>query len=175
MIYYYIDAFINASIALIILISIFSLYAIIISNKHRVMTFFLVPTIIITAVLASGTIYTLQGTPVKSIPSDRNIDVVAVDVQKPMIFMLAIDLDSGSLEPKYYTFPYTKQRARVLQDIMMRGKLGMSKKGNLEVEAPKAGGSEFADGDLYFKPLKTPPPPPKNKDTQNNTIGFPAH
>lgn len=167
MIYHYINAFTNASIALIILISIFSLYAIIISNKHRILTFCLVPTIIITAILASGTIYTLQGTPVKSIPSDRNIDVVAVDIQKPMIFMLAIDLDSGDPEPKYYSFPYTKQRAKALQNVMMRGKLGMSKKGKLEVEAPRSGGTEFADGDLFFKPLQTPPPPPKDRIDPN--------
>lgn len=175
MIYYYIDFFTNISIALIILISIFSLYAIIISNKHRLITFFLVPTIIITAIMASSTIYSLQGTPKTQIPFDKNIEIVAVDVRKPLVFMLAIDLDSGSLEPKYYAFPYTKQRARVMQNIMHRGKLNMSKKGRLELMDGDRGGNQFAEGDIYFVPLKSPPPPAKDKEPDSQAPLLGAH
>ena len=93
MLYGYLDFLVNASIALIIVMGVSTIYAIIISNRHTIVTFFLVPLLAITSIVSSVTIFTLQGTPIYQEPVNKNIDVISISIAKPWIYMVVRDTD----------------------------------------------------------------------------------
>lgn len=162
MLYGYLDFLVNASIALIIVMGVSTIYAIIISNKHTIVTFFLVPLLVITSIVSSVTIFTLQGTPIYQEPVNKNIDVISISIAKPWIYMVARDTDYDDAPPKFYAFAYTKERAKELQEINTRKRMGMSTKGQLE--SVEQTGNEYAPGELRWKPEKGGKYIPKDND-----------
>lgn len=99
---------------LLFCLAVLTVYAIIQTNKNRILVFLLIPLVLVSSLYTGYSIYALQGTPVNSLPKGE-VEVLWAEVQKPHIYYLVRHV--GEPQPQYYTMPYSKSNARKMQNM----------------------------------------------------------
>lgn len=144
---------IETSYVLLFILAVVSLYSIIASGKHRVLTFLLVPLVIAASISSFYAFYSLQGKAIKSWP-EGEIEIISLQLTQPHISMLVVH--KNELEPTFYSLEWSPEIAKKLQEILTRQKMGMSTTGEFKKpEAkPSANGNSSADGPRFWEPKK---------------------
>lgn len=70
---------------LLFMLAVVAIYAIIQTGKNNVITFFLIPLVLVSSIFTGYSIYVLQGTPVNTLPKGE-VTVLWAEVQKPNIY-----------------------------------------------------------------------------------------
>ena len=102
-------------VALCVITIIFCLYAIIISRKHTLLTFLLVPLFVFTSFYMYYITNLYKGMPLYDIPTGENVTLVSLKMGKPWIY-LVIRLD-GEEMAKLYAAPYTEENKEQMQQV----------------------------------------------------------
>ena len=75
-------------VALCVITIIFCLYAIIISRKHKLLTFFLVPLFVFTSFYMYYITNLYKGMPLYDIPTGEDVTLISLKVGKPWIYLV---------------------------------------------------------------------------------------
>ena len=102
-------------VALCVITIVFCLYAIIISRKHKLLTFLLVPLFVFTSFYMYYITNLYKGMPLYDIPTDENVTLVSLKIGKPWIY-LVIKLDEEEMA-KLYAVPYTDENKKKMQQV----------------------------------------------------------
>lgn len=114
-------------LGMIIATTALTLYAIIISGKHSAVTFVLIPLFLGTAFYTWTVVDYYRGMPVQPVPTEEEIQVVHVQVQKPWILLLLLEQDRAM--PRYFIMPYTKKNEQQAQGMVQATERGEIVKG----------------------------------------------
>jgi hypothetical protein len=92
---------------LIFLLTVVSLYALVVSRKNFIVMVVLIPLALCASLYTGYTIYALQGTPIdRELPEEQKIEIVFVEPAKPWIYLLL--RVNGATEAVYYKIDYTE-------------------------------------------------------------------
>jgi len=141
MIYFYIfGLFLLASV---------SIYAVIQSRTNRWITFFLVPLILCMSLFTWQAIVALQGTPIAGSPDDKDIEVMWVHNEKPVI-LLILKIPGEDI-PKYHYIPWSEQNSREAREMGEKMEQGIPVTGEFKKLQE---GYTGKSGDIIFSPVE---------------------
>lgn len=149
-------------IATILLFSlaVLTIYAIIQTNKNRLLVFLLIPLVLVCSLYTGYSIYALQGTPISKLPKGE-VEVLWAEVQKPHIYFLV--RHAGEPQPQYYTMPYSKNNARKMQAMGEQAEEGKPVTGEFK-ESEQKNGLITESQEFVFDNIRRDPLPPKRKE-----------
>jgi hypothetical protein len=148
---------IYTSIILFFLMAVVSIYALIQTRKNYILLFILIPFILVSTIFAGYSIFALQGTPKRSVPSGE-IEIVFVEVAKPdIVFLARID---GEGLPLYFRIPYTDENKKLMGKLQRDLEIGQKIEGSLKMKPRK--GSDSQNEDYQWDRIKRDSLPPKS-------------
>ena len=150
---------------LLFMLAVVAIYAIIQTGKNNVITFFLIPLVLVSSIFTGYSIYVLQGTPVNTLP-EGEVTVLWAEVQKPNIYFLVRHVDEQ--RPTYYRMPYTKENAKKMQGMKQKAEEGNPMEGKFKVLKQK--GSLVSMDEFTFDRIKRFALPPKEKELKANGV-----
>ena len=142
-------------------LAVLTIYAIIQSGKNNVLTFFLIPLVLISSLYTGYSIYALQGTPIDSLPKGE-VEVLWAEVQKPNIYFLVRHVDDP--KPAFYRMDYTKENAKKMQDLSEKADAGQPSNGEFKLKDKDGGISQMKE--FTFDTIRRESLPPKVKSLQ---------
>jgi|11_taG_2_1085331.scaffolds.fasta_scaffold00339_5 hypothetical protein len=146
---------------LLFTLAVVTVYAIIQTGKHRLITFFLIPLVLISSLYTGYTIYALQGTPINGIP-EGEVEVIWSEVQKPHIFYMV--RKEGETKPLYFALPYTKENAKKFAELEEQREGGQVPVGEFRDTNLENKGSLSRNMEIEFDDITRTPLPPKKKE-----------
>ena len=151
---------------LLFMLAVVAIYAIIQTGKNNVITFFLIPLVLVSSIFTGYSIYVLQGTPVDALPKGE-VTVLWAEVQKPNIYFLVRHADEP--RPTYYRMPYTKENAKKMQGMKQKAEEGTPMEGQFKVKEEQKGGL-ISNDEFTFDRIKRFALPPKEKELMANGV-----
>lgn len=101
-------------VGLCVVTIIFCLYAIIISRKHKLLTFLLVPLFVFTSFYMYYITNLYRGAPLYDLPTEENVTLVSLKVGKPWIYVV-IKREEEEMA-KLYAMPYTDENKKRMEN-----------------------------------------------------------
>jgi len=147
---------------LLFCLAVLTVYAIIQTNKNRILVFLLIPLVLVSSLYTGYSIYALQGTPINTLPKGE-VEVLWAEVQKPHIYFLV--RHTGEPRPQYYTMPYSENNARKMQNMGKQAEDGTPATGEFK-ETEQQNGLITTVQEFTFDNIRRDALPPKRKALQ---------
>lgn len=132
---------------------VFCLYAIIVSRKHRVLTFFLIPLFVVSSLYIYYITNYYRGFPLpeSQLPKGEPINLISMKVSNPWIYLLVDTTPEEKDHPRYFVIPWSEQKQQNLEPFQ-----AALKQGNAVIQGEF---KQANDGPLEFEMLIDSLPP----------------
>jgi len=141
------------SLALMLITVILVLYALVVSRQKPLMVFLIIPFFVYTVFYTWNVINYFKGYPLYDLPTEEQVQVVSVKVNKPSIYIIIAE--PGHAVPRYYIIPYTESNEKQFKGLQSMSENGVILQGQFK-KAPGGGFEYDFEMKLTQLPLKEP-------------------
>lgn len=128
------------SLALMLITVVLVLYALIVSRQKPFLVFLIIPIFVYTVFYTWDVINYFKGYPLYNLPTEEQIQVVSVKVNKPNVYIIISE--PGHLVPRYYILPYTDSNETQFKGMQEMSENGVILQGEFK-KSKKAPGEKM--------------------------------
>lgn len=132
---------------LLFLLTVLSLYALIVSRRHYFVLAFLIPIALTASTYTGYVVYSMRGTPIiNALPENVTLDVLFVQPAKPWIYLLIKTRETP--QPEFHKIDYTDNNLKQLKQALALQQRG--EKSEQQGEFKKQGQNDSNSTEFIF-------------------------